>query len=265
VSAAEQGLQEVAIVDLVQHKAFQVRRRLDAGTIAKYAQGFKLDGPIATAPILVGRIAHPSGRGRGRPSAQFREVSDGALVLLAGFHRVAACQSIGRTSILARIVETTLRKAQWLAAESNMAHGLPLKGAELRAAFHAYLRAGEWRNPDGTRKSLREMGRMFGKHHETMREWMRVSEFKHIRDQYHPEERTQPVPRGEDPIPQSPEEQTLMTINEALRIARNLHPALTPQQRDELKGELEETLRVLQRGPEGDLADSATPCSQPGA
>jgi len=251
------GAVEVRIADLVQHKAFQVRKKLDEATVLKYRRGFDLDGPIAYSPILVGRIKPPERTARGRPNQQFRI---GALVLLAGFHRVKACTQSGRETILARIVDTTAREAQWVAAESNMAHGLPLKGAELRAAFHAYLRAGKYRSADGKRQSLRDMGRYFGKHHETIRDWMNVTEFRWLRDQYLPEEANKDRPK-DVPIPLPDEEQALLTIEEALRQARNIDPMLDPEQRGRLVAAIRETLTAIEGEEQGDvqgLASSAT-------
>jgi hypothetical protein len=240
------GLRRVRIADLVQHRAFQVRKRLHEPTVAKYRRGFQLGGPITKAPILVGRITPPLKASRGRPVERFKT---GTLVLLAGYHRVAAATREGHEDILAQIIDTTAREAPWVAAESNMAHGKPLTGPELREAFYVYLRAGKYRDDEGRRKSLREIGRYFGKHHETIRDWMNVPKFRHIYAQYLPEESTK-RDRQEAPIEApSTEEQVMDTVSKVLQNARNMLPILSPDQRAALAVELRETLKAVEADP----------------
>ncbi len=238
-------VQSIRIADLVQHKAFQVRQSLSEATVQRYARGFELEGAIADAPILVGRIGPPDRPTRGRPVERLKDIKVGALVLLAGFHRVAACERIGRETILARIVDTTAKEAQWLAAESNMAHGLPLKGAELRKAFHAFLRAGQYMNVDRTRKSLRDMARVFGKSHHTVHKWMNTREFHSLHAKYRPDESINKDRPIEEPIALSPEEDAMLSIDEALNQAANLTPALSPDQQERLVAMLERTLATV--------------------
>jgi hypothetical protein len=152
----------------------------------------------------------------------------------------------GRETILARIVDTTAKEAQWLAAESNMAHGLPLKNVEIRFAFHAYLRAGRHRDADGKREqSLRDMGRLFGKNHETIHNWMNSREFRSDYEAY----RTGEVhkERAYDvPMPPTPTEKAAMNIHEALRQARALYPALDTDQQGELVDAIRQTLKAIE-------------------
>ena len=246
-----EGVQEVHIADLVQHRAFQVRRKLDIQRVRTYAAGFKVDGDIAREPILVGRIRSPDRPQRGRPPKYLEGVKVGALVLLAGYHRVQACTDIGKDTILARIVDTTAKQAQWLAAESNLSHGLPLKPREVREAFYAYLRAGQHRDVRGNVKSLRDMGRKFGKHHETIRDWLNVPEFRHIHRLFLDDAPSTPPPKEETLPEDDPTEATMTTIDEALRIARNLSPGLTQPQRARLKVLLEGTLKAIEADDEG--------------
>jgi hypothetical protein len=231
---------EVRIADLVQHKRFQVREKLDEGLVWKYAQGFKHEGPIADEPILVGRILAPDKRGRGAPSKLEQEVRPGALVLLAGYHRVQACKSFGKETIKARIVDTTAKAAQWLAAQSNMHHGLPLKAREERAAFHAYLRAHRRGSvivgPDGERVSLRDMGKRFGRHHQTLHKWMNTPEFRSVNNQYSPEDvhkdrRGMEVP-DEEAI--TPEQAVVNSTTAAMLNASNMADALSGEQKAQL-------------------------------
>ncbi|WP_205633399.1 helix-turn-helix domain-containing protein, partial [Devosia elaeis] len=54
----------------------------------------------------------------------------------------------------------------------NSAHGIPLKGPEVRAMFRRYVEAGHHRMPDGGFKSYREIGREIGRSHPTIMKWM---------------------------------------------------------------------------------------------
>ncbi len=228
------GLCEVQIASLVQHKAFQVRERLDDGTINRYAAGFRYGGEITRQPILVGRIQAPPRQPRGRPPKHLVGVEVGALVLLAGFHRVAACRLIGQPTILARVVDTTAREAQWLAAESNLAHGLPLKNKEVRRAFEAFVRAGQYLNADGSRKSLRVIGQLFGKDHKTIHAWLNTPDLRWLFKQYGPEQPKQNLgPPPATPQP-SPQEQAFMTLMEAAQQMKNGAPMLAVEQLMEL-------------------------------
>lgn len=145
-------VRSVRLDDLVTVPDYQIRKRTDPGTVARYA-GFLRAG-AELPPVKVGMI-------------------DGALVLLDGFHRVEAHRKAGRWEIAAEIVATNAREAKWLAAEANMKHGLPLKRSELRGAFRAFVHAG--RHLDARRRvlSLREMAQGCGVgSHNTVRSWL---------------------------------------------------------------------------------------------
>lgn len=145
--------QRVAIDDLVAVPEFQIRRRTDPSTVARYAG--LLRAGVILPPVKAGRI-------------------EGALVLIDGFHRVEAHRRAGVSAIMAEIIPVSEREARWLAAEANMAHGLPLTRSERREAFKAFVQAG--RHLDARRRllSLREMARACGAgSHNTILSWLR--------------------------------------------------------------------------------------------
>lgn len=162
--------QRVAIDDLVAVPEFQIRRRTDPGTVARYAG--LLRAGVILPPVMAGRI-------------------EGALVLIDGFHRVEAHRRAGVSAIMAEITPVSEREARWLAAEANMAHGLPLTRSERREAFRAFVQAG--RHLDARRRllSLREMAKACGiGSHSTVLSWLK-KDFPKIARQLREE-----LPRG---------------------------------------------------------------------
>lgn len=247
---ASEGPRDIAIDSLVRLPIFQVRKQLDPGTVERYKQGFKAEGPIMLAPILVGRIVADQW---GRPRDRVKKVPMGSLVLLAGFHRVEACVQLGRKTILANVIDTTLREARWLAAESNMAHGLPLKKGELREAFREFLRAGKWKEHN----SLRSIARAFGVHHTTIAQWLEEREFHRVRARFRKDVEGAEGKEftGDYPPPPTTERKTMTILTETLRNIRNIWPALSPESQATLWTEIEETYRLFSEAA-GDAEDS---------
>lgn len=114
------------------------------------------------------------------PPIQVALVS-GVLVVVDGHHRLAAHERRGMGEIEAEIIEATANEAQWLAAAANMAHGLPLRRAEIRTAFRAMIKARKHiAKPTkgammpGTLLSYRELTAMMGGlvRHTTLHSWM---------------------------------------------------------------------------------------------
>jgi ParB-like nuclease domain len=141
----------VWIADLVRDRRFQVRQGLDRATISRYATTMAAGGefPAVTVALV-----------------------NGAPVLIDGWHRVEALLAIDRHSVEAVIVEATEQDAMWMAAKANIAHGLPLRKAELRRVFHAYIGSRRHLKPRGV-KSYREMAKELpGVSHNTVRNWM---------------------------------------------------------------------------------------------
>ena len=165
-------VESLPIASILRHKAFQVRAKLDDRTLLKYETVLRSDGTLP--PVKVGRIVPESGPRIGRPLKTLADVPEDSLVLLDGYHRVEAHRAAGVMEIEAIVVDVTAREALWESAKANLTHGLPLKPREVRVAFKAYVRAGQWRDANRKPKSLRLIGREFGKPHQTVTGWLKA-------------------------------------------------------------------------------------------
>lgn len=154
----EPEAKQVVISQLVRDKAYQVRNRLDKATIKRYAEVYRSGKPMD--PIKVSLVK-------------------GMLILVDGWHRVAALELIGRETVEAIITENTEAEALWIAAQANLEHGLALKTAELRSVFKAYIRARQHLKGKNSYKSYREIGLDIGRRHTTIRNWM-IKDFPKI-------------------------------------------------------------------------------------
>jgi hypothetical protein len=153
----EYGEELVMLADVIKDPTLQVRAKVDSRTVSKYADEMKFEQVFPM--IKLGRI-------------------DGQLLLIDGWHRMAAMQLNGATEEWALVATMTRRQAQWEAAKPNLTHGLPLKASEKRPVFKAYVRSLQHRKKlPGMRsasrcKSYREMGAELGVGHTTLRGWM---------------------------------------------------------------------------------------------
>src|SRR5690242_16036490 len=78
------------IGDIVRHERFQIRKKLDKGTVSRYASSYNSGckmPPVTVAKIRLG------------------------FVLVDGFHRIAALEKLGVDTVAADIVEATMDKA----------------------------------------------------------------------------------------------------------------------------------------------------------
>lgn len=147
----------LSITEIVIDDALQVRAKIDGGTVNRYADAMRVG--VVFPPIKVVRI-------------------NGAYVLIDGWHRIAAATSAGHTVIEAEAVPVEdFETAGWLAAAANLSHGLPLKRAERRKVFRAYVSARQYRKGrTGNRiKSAREISAELGGLvvHRTVLDWMK--------------------------------------------------------------------------------------------
>ena len=141
----------VRIADLLRDRRYQVRHGLDRATVSRYAAAMASGSGFP--PVTVALV-------------------DGVPVLVDGWHRVEALQGIDRHDVEAVIVPATEQEAVWMAAKANITHGLPLRKAELRKVFQAYIRSQQHRKGRGI-KSYREMAKeLSGVTHNTVRNWM---------------------------------------------------------------------------------------------
>ncbi len=143
--------ENVKINQIVREASFQVRNRIDPATVKRYADLMKAGTTLA--PIKLARV-------------------DGMLLLVDGWHRLQAHESLGRGWTHAEIVESNRQNAQWLAASANLAHGLQLKPSEYRNVFCAYMTTRQHVYGRGRMQSYREIGVALGRPHTTIRNWM---------------------------------------------------------------------------------------------
>jgi uncharacterized ParB-like nuclease family protein len=141
----------IKLSQLVKEVSFQVRNKVNTATVKRYADLMKAG--VNLSPIRVARV-------------------DGMLMLVDGWHRVAAHEQLGKETALAEIVECNRQQAQWMAAKANLTHGLQLKNAEYRNVFRAYISTRQHLKGRGGHKSYREIGVEIGKPYTTIRNWM---------------------------------------------------------------------------------------------
>lgn len=149
-------MQRVNLSRIHRDKAYQVRVKLDAGNLNRLRR--KYEAGVAVEPIMVAKI-------EGQPNP----------VLIAGFHRVAAMLALGWNEADAEVITTTAAEAKWLAAQSNLGHGQPLKTRELRQVFRAFIGARKHRITKRGRPEIlpyREIGAEIGVNYSTVRRWM---------------------------------------------------------------------------------------------
>ncbi|CAN1557835.1 ParB/Sulfiredoxin [Rhabdaerophilaceae bacterium] len=146
----------VPLDKIATRQGWQVRARLDDAAIARYATQYRNGTDME--PIRLVRIIGGSG----------------ALYVLDGRHRLQAALREALRGLPAVIIDTTEQDGLWLAAEANMKHGVPLKKADYRRVFNAFIKAG--RHMKGKRAmSLRDIaGALHGiVAHTTIHGWMR--------------------------------------------------------------------------------------------
>lgn len=131
----------VKIAALIREDKYQIRERLDQGAVARYANAYR--NGVQLPPVQVAQVGK-------------------ALILVDGFHRVAALVRLGLSTVEAVITPTEVRKALWLAAQANLTHGVALTTKERRAAFRAYIRAGQHKDERGGFKSYRTIAEELG-------------------------------------------------------------------------------------------------------
>lgn len=142
----------VALNSIIKHQAWQMRGKLDAKAIKRYAE--MTAAGSTPPPIKIGRV-------------------NGRLYLLDGWHRMEA-GALRTTSgeVWVEIADLKKTEAMWVAAQANMNHGVQYKPKELRAVFKTFILAKKHIKPNGRLMSYREMAPFIGKGHTTIRSWM---------------------------------------------------------------------------------------------
>jgi hypothetical protein len=210
----------VQLADLVLNEEFQIRLgKLRGGAVREYAKVYKAGGKMT--PVKVAKL-------------------EGVMVLLDGWHRVAARKSLGLTDVKAEMVTTTRKEARWIAALANRGHGLQLTPKERREVFKAFVNADQHKHNSGRLKSYREIGAEIGRHHTTVRVWMR-DHFPALARQYAKDEEEPAYPGGLMDKP-------VRTIGDDLRDHIETSIALAQGEISwEVRKELSKMIRVLSR------------------
>jgi hypothetical protein len=148
------GSETVPIARIVKAAELQVRSGVNAGTVRDYAD--KMRGGVVF------------------PAVELAEV-DGKLLLVDGWHRLAALERLERREAEALVTPMTMKDAIWAAARANLGHGRPLARGDHRRVFRAYVSAGQHRTKAGGFKTYREIAGELGagRAHTTIRNWMK--------------------------------------------------------------------------------------------
>ena len=155
----KERLVTLRIGQIARDRAFQMRKKVDAGTVQRYAGVYRSGKEMPPVDVAV---------------------VEGVHILVDGWHRVAALERLGRTSVEAKVIDASSRAAAvLLGVQANLAHGVPLKRAEVRTAFRAFVRAKGHVLPRGKLMSYAELAKYFGKSKGTMHTWMR-RDFKRV-------------------------------------------------------------------------------------
>ena len=116
---------QVQITDIVLRPEWQVREEMNYGVIASYVTATIHS---RMPPIRLARV-------------------NGALMLVDGWHRLAAAKRLERERIAAVVEDMTEDQAKWAAAEANTTHGLRLRHAEKLQVFKRYVQTKQHLEP----------------------------------------------------------------------------------------------------------------------
>jgi hypothetical protein len=217
--------QLVPLAAIIKHKPFQVRKALDKAAVRRYGEMTRA-GKIAP-PIKVALIR-------------------GSHYLLDGWHRMAAgALTTAGADVLALVASMTDKQAMWEAANANTGHGVPLKAAEIRGLFRAFIRSGQHKKAKGQSMSYREMQAALGKPHTTLRNWVR-EDFPKLFASLRADDVGNPSPIGCNDGLLSLDQQRIEQAQEAARTIQQIGDVLTTADaRGDLVVILETTLRKL--------------------
>ncbi len=216
----------IPLADIVELPPLLVRRRgLHEDTVKRYANLMRGYGPHEESPL---------------PPPKAVRGHHGKFILIDGFHRIAATRMIGRDWIDLEVITLTFKsdaELRLLAFEANAQHGLPLSAAEHRDWFKAYIKANRFKKPDGTPKSLREIGREFGISHTTVARRLQTH-FPRLFERWYANEELSFKTGGLLPMMErNAVRQIEQHFNESLALVIQLE-ALDSQKADELRGEI---------------------------
>jgi hypothetical protein len=210
------------LADIIRNPDLQTRP-VDPGTARRYAQAYKVEADLPPITVV--------------------QIEGGPPMLLDGWHRVTALESLQRATVEAEVITArNLQEARWLAMKANLSHGLPLKRSQRREVFGAFMRADQWRK--GKRaKSLREIAKELGTSHNTVSDWMQ-KDFARISREWFTGQRDE---RGDwrngglrEPRLQTMCDLALRNLDAAAKAFDGIN---SPEERGEVVGRLEDLLR----------------------
>jgi hypothetical protein len=216
--------QPVEASEIFRDQKYQIRSVLKPSTFKKYA------GEMAAGqrfpPLRLGRI-------------------NGRLTLISGWNRFEAAVIVNG----AEVVEVTIEdmgaaEAYWIAYEENRTHGEPLPTRAKRSGLSALIKAGRHKMPDGSYLPYRDLSRIIGAPHTTIRNWMKAD---------HPyvfaalaKGDTQGRPDAGPPDPPDTDPETFRRAQQHLKDALDLCAALRcPGKRGELIGDALNTVVLM--------------------
>jgi hypothetical protein len=217
--------QQVAIHDILRDDFLQVRARVEPKVVRQYAEAMKAGAEFP--PIILAHI-------------------DGSLYLVDGWHRLEAALVIGQDIVWADVCEMTFDEARWQAAKANTQHGLPLKTAEYREVFRAFIESGHHR-PKQRLMPYREISRHIGKGFSTIRNWMQT-DYPELFAEYQDMANAAPDATASDRNAKLMRRR-LVEAEAGLRNARNIDRTLDPSLLGELVNILREILSDLESQP----------------
>lgn len=216
----------VSLDAIIKHQPFQIRKRLDEGAVKRY-RAMSLAGKDAP-PIKLGLIGS-------------------SYYLLDGWHRMEAeAMRFAGDAVLALVAVMTEKQALWIAADANIAHGVPLKRAELRDHFRAFIKSGQHKKARNDVMSYREMGEALGKPHTTIRNWVK-EDFPRLFASLGAEGTGNPSPGLPPGTVRTLDEERIDQAHEAARTLRQIGDVLTTADaRGELVAILREAIQALE-------------------
>jgi len=219
-------VRRVQIKNVIRDQRYQVRAKISQEIVGRYASIYKAGGAL--------------------PLVQVARVGE-ALILVDGWHRLAALEWIEATTVEVEVITATEQAALWLAAQANLKHGLPLKSKEIRRAFKAYIKARQHRDGKGGLKSYRDIASDLGnvRSHVTIRAWM-IEDFPRIAEQM----REENMPQGEGGLKhQDPEASfRVITLSNLQKARAAFNGVSDPETRGEVIHEVEAMLEEMKRG-----------------
>lgn len=229
------ALIEVPMDAVVLDEAMQIRKKTEPNIVQKYADAIESGSQFP--PITLACI-------------------EGSLVLVDGWHRFYARQSLREAKVVAFVTAMSYEEALCTSALANLANGVPLKRGEVKDAFHSFMQNYGYRQGHKY-LSYREIAQKFGVHYTTIRNWVK-KDYPRIFKRYQQDE-VKGDYKDWDGVPGSPGKRPSKADSLALEVVKqaqtamknttNMRDRLCPDTRGVLIEALRETLQELEKLP----------------